>query len=508
MKSHAWDFRTTALLIASYLALQFGSGDAHAVDYHVLNPTELVLAINAANSSTTPSVIFLFPREYRLPNTFDTAFGPSALPPIRSNITLVGRDAPTTILLPVAPSAHHRIITVVPGGRLTVRKVTLTGGDTDSLVAFPGNGGAAAGNFAGFLRFQDCVITGNDALSEQTGEEGGGILSFNGRLEVIRTTISDNITSGDGGGIALLGGSGVIRDSIISGNEAEGLGTTRGGGIIVSGTLGIYGSTIVGNAGFSDFDDAIAEGGGIYISAGTVVMADSAVVGNTTSSPEFGAGSGGGIYNAGTLSIKNGTAGGNSAGTSGGGIYNRGVLRLQGVTVVDNEAKGDTLPLPFFDNVYPRGCDVDNAPELCITGGGGVWNQPSARMTIMGTVIANNRIEVLAQMLAPDCGGTFTSQGHNAVSTDVDCVLKPVVKGANTHDLIDVDPRLAALADDGTAGNAHYPLRAGSPLIDAGDVVGPRCTFADQLGQRRLDGDHEGNVLCDIGAIEFNPTSQ
>ena len=108
-------------------------------------------------------------------------------------------------------------------------------------------------------------------------------------------------------------------------------------------------------------------------------------------------------------------------------------------------------------------------------------------------------------MLGPDCGGTFTSQGHNAVGTGADCTLKPAVKGTDTHDLINVDPRLAALEDNGAAGNAHYPLLADSPLIDAGDKVGLRCTFRDQIGQRRLDGDHDGNVDCDIGAIEFRP---
>jgi hypothetical protein len=511
MKSRARDFRIITLLIGSCLTFA-STAHEQPVEYHVFTPAQLVQAIDAANSSTAPAIIFVFPREYQLSGAFDSEFGPSALPPIRSNITLVGRDVAKTILRPFGVGPVRRIFTVLAVGRLTVRKVTLTGGAANDDFPFPASTGGAAGNFGGFLRFQDCVLTGNQASSESQLMEGGAVFSRNGRLEIIRTTISDNGVTGGGGGIALRAGSGVIRDSIIRDNENFGIGAAIGAGIYVSGTLGIYGSTIADNRGLSTADDNFADGGAIFIAAGsTVIIADSAVVRNFVGEFEptaLGVGSGGGIYNAGTLMIKNGTIGGNRAGTSGGGIFNRGFLRLQGATVTDNAAFGETLPADFFDHIYPPGCDLANAPELCITGGGGVWNAPAARANIAGSVIANNRVEPLAFMLGPDCAGTFTSLSHNALSTDTDCVLKPAVKGTNTNDLINVDPRLAALADDGTAGNAHHPLRVGSPLIDAGGVVGPRCTFRDQLGQRRVDGDHEGNVLCDIGAIEFKPTSQ
>ena len=116
---------------------------------------------------------------------------------------------------------------------------------------------------------------------------------------------------------------------------------------------------------------------------------------------------------------------------------------------------------------------------------------------IAGNTVGNTE----APGTGPDCAGTLQSLGHNAVGNGANCK----VKGTNTNDLFNVDPRLAALADNGVAGNAHYPLRLRSPLIDAGDGLGPQCTFTDQLGQRRVDGNKEGNVECDIGAIEFVP---
>jgi hypothetical protein len=69
-----------------------------------------------------------------------------------------------------------------------------------------------------------------------------------------------------------------------------------------------------------------------------------------------------------------------------------------------------------------------------------------------------------------------------------------------------VNPQLGALEDDGEPGNAHYPLLASSPLIDAGGSVGDHCTPRGQIGDPRVDA-HRGEhgILCDVGAIEFQP---
>jgi len=57
------------------------------------------------------------------------------------------------------------------------------------------------------------------------------------------------------------------------------------------------------------------------------------------------------------------------------------------------------------------------------------------------------------------------------------------------------DPGLGALVgDDGLPGEAHYPVLADSPVIDAANRHA--CPKTDQLGNKR-DG------ICDIGSIEF-----
>ena len=68
----------------------------------------------------------------------------------------------------------------------------------------------------------------------------------------------------------------------------------------------------------------------------------------------------------------------------------------------------------------------------------------------------------------PDCGGgTIISIGYNLISDSADCVFVPV-----TSDLINEDPKLDLLVN--TPGvPAYYPLRVGSPAIDAGNPAVP-----------------------------------
>jgi hypothetical protein len=57
------------------------------------------------------------------------------------------------------------------------------------------------------------------------------------------------------------------------------------------------------------------------------------------------------------------------------------------------------------------------------------------------------------------------------------------------------DPGLDAFADNGSPGNAHFPLLSTSQAIDAAD---PQvCPELDQLGNPRIG-------ICDIGAVEAN----
>jgi hypothetical protein len=105
-------------------------------------------------------------------------------------------------------------------------------------------------------------------------------------------------------------------------------------------TVDISGLTIANGRG------SAANGGGI-VNAGTLIVADSALTGNTATFGGPNTGVGGGGYNAGTLTVTNSTLSGNSAmgmgftgRGSGGGIYSTGVLAITSCTLSGNVARG------------------------------------------------------------------------------------------------------------------------------------------------------------------------
>lgn len=96
---------------------------------------------------------------------------------------------------------------------LSVSGVRLTGGDSY-------RGGAIETDEN--LTVADSIITGNRALND-----GGGIFSYGGALNVINCTLSENWTGYSGGAIRKTRGTGTINNCVIVGNRAA----ESGGGI-------------------------------------------------------------------------------------------------------------------------------------------------------------------------------------------------------------------------------------------------------------------------------------
>ncbi|HZS46659.1 MAG TPA: choice-of-anchor Q domain-containing protein [Blastocatellia bacterium] len=189
-------------------------------------------------------------------------------------------------------------------------------------------------------------------------------------------------------------------------------------------------------------------GGGIN-NAGNLTVSNSTVTANNASS------GGGGLSNSGTLTISNSTVSGNS----GGGIFNTGTLAVSSSTITSN------------------------------IGGGVVHNKGTA--SIGNTIIAGNN----GPLDSPDIKGDFTSQGHNLIGKGDGGT--GFTNGSN-GDLVGtvaspVDPRLGPLADNGGPTFTHA-LLVGSPAFDAGSVGGPTT---DQRGFAR--------GIPDIGAYEAQP---
>lgn len=232
-----------------------------------------------------------------------------------------------------------------------------------------------------------------------------------------------------------------------------------------------------------------SSGGGIY-NGGTLAIRDSTVSGNTIVSA---ANSGGGIFNqeSGTLEITGSTIASNYASSEGGGIYNR---RGQ-VTITNSTITGNTAGSNAYGGGGITTAGTLDLTNVTITGnhglfGGGIYNfswLPGVNVVNMrNTIIFGNT----AGTDGPDCMNTINSLGHNLVGNMSGCGFT----GDTAGNLIGVNPRLGSLAANGGVTRTHALLQ-GSPAIDAGDNT--ECPSQDQRGIARPQG-----AACDIGAYE------
>ena len=112
------------------------------------------------------------------------------------------------------------------------------------------------------------------------------------------------------------------------------------------------------------------------------------------------------------------------------------------------------------------------------SGTGGAAHGGAGTATLQNSIAADNA--------APSCAG-ITDGGHNISFPDAGC------PGAN------VDPKLAALADNGGPTKTRA-LEPGSPALDAVPASGAGCAATDQRGVARPQ-----QAACDIGAYEHAP---
>jgi hypothetical protein len=263
---------------------------------------------------------------------------------------------------------------------------------------------------------------------------GGGIYN-NGMLTLNNSNVSSN-----GSGIGNTGTL-TLNSSTISGNW-------DGGGIWNAGALTLNNTSVSDN-----YDVELDEAGGIY-NYGTVTLNNSTLSGNECD--WFG----GGIYNnSGALTLNNSTVNGNRGSFGGGGIYNSGgTLTLNNSTLSGNYAGNGSR-------------------------GGGVYGSLTARNTIIAGNTASS---------GPDLYGNLASQGHNLIGNTQGG------SGFDATDLLDMDPLLGPLQDNGGPTRTHA-LLAGSPALYAGDPA--QLGVPDQRGVVRAGGVNIGAYQASASAL-------
>lgn len=314
----------------------------------------------------------------------------------------------------------------------------------------------------------------NDCKSPQTGcktiVHAISLASSGDFIMVAAATYTENLTigfnltlTGSGATTTIIDGgkrNTVVTISSASAHVALANATIRngsaanGGGIINAGTLTVNNSTITGNQ---------ANVGGGINNSGALTINNSTLSSNLASPLNRRRSGAGGIYNGGTAAINNSTLSGNTAGgggSVGGGILSQGTLTLNNSTLSGNGAAF----------------------------GGGMYSH--ATLTLSNSIVANSSY-------GGNCLGSLSSKGYN-LSSDGTCNFK------STGDLNNTDPKLGTLGNYGGP-TQTIPLLSGSPAIDAGNPSGCKdgqghLLTADQRSQPRPDKEDSGG--CDMGAYE------
>lgn len=428
-------------------------------------------------------------------------------------------DKPVTItgpgsgFLDISGNNANRILHIHSAGNVFFTGMTLRNAQ---LIAINfGTGGAILMSQSN-LTLTDVVLRNNAVgvypPGGQTGTGyGGAIYSSNSTLSLINSTISNNFlpgwpNHGSGGGIYANGSTDIyIVGSVLSGNREGAL----VGGRIVSlidsvikdnrGQTAPANGTGVSGSRVTATNSRITDNNGVGIGGGTTLTIDRCIITGNEGGGVSNGGLGtitntvihensdnglpwnisGGVHNGGTLYITNTSITNNTASVSGGGIYNSGDLFLTNSSVIDNVS----------------------------THGAGIYNNNSSGEYVLVTnsTIAGNEVDhagagavIFRNSIITNVFGSIISQGNNLLRNSFGS------SGWISTDLINADPRLAPLGNNGSS-TFTRALLPGSPAINAGNnslAIDPQTNLPLTTDQRGYD--RVGGGTVDIGAYESN----
>ncbi|MFH2104004.1 MAG: choice-of-anchor Q domain-containing protein [Chloroflexota bacterium] len=381
------------------------------------------------------------------------------------------------------------------GGTITVDNFSLLNNNSAQ------NGGAVL-NIGGTV-----TITGSH-VSDNTATQSGGAIFNRGILVLEQVIFENNSQTGSGGGGAVANFTNnptnfpaevTATDCIFSGNAG-----IRGGAVDnVGGTVAITGGALRNNT-------AGLWGGAVFNAAhgtvdGSLTLAASLVKDNQ-------APVGGGIFNAGLMTVINTTLSGNAADEHGGAINNAyydgnyGSLLVVGSTLAENTASGGaalandgslmTLNSTISGNMADYGAGLLNDGDALI-----VFSTIAYNDAYHGSGIYGNTGDVTVEhsLIGPNTAyncmvnlGTITAQDAN-LSSDNTCPGFSIV----------ADPLLAPLTNNGGLTMTHAPA-AGSPALDA--ALDCNDNWGDPLLSDQRGGTRPQPVggQCDLGAFELD----
>ncbi len=185
-----------------------------------------------------------------------------------------------------------------------------------------------------------------------------------------------------------------------------------------------------------------------------------------------------------TLTVSNSTFSNNNDSKAG---YTSALDCGRGTCTVANSTFAGNTSMPAIKG-YPSTIFTIVNSTIAGNAAGGLYRFTG---TLRNTIIANNGG-------SGNCIESTITNGGNNLDSGATCGL-----GAANGSLSNTDPLLGSLVDNGGPTLTTAPSFQ-SPAIDGVTYNAPNgCPAADQRGVARpIDGNGDGNVLCDIGAYE------
>jgi CSLREA domain-containing protein len=354
-------------------------------------------------------------------------------------------------------------------GAVILKQLTITHGE----VSTGGHGGGGIRNRYGAMTLIDVLVEDNSVDGTNNGQDRGGGIANGGILNIQSSTIDGNQAC-NGGGVYNIGSLTITGTIIINNDTRSETYCGYGGGINDSGggefkisNLNIHSNTAI-------------TGGGLFYAGSNGVITDSTFQDNSVTSR------GGGISNYGGLTLNRVTLSGNQVTSgSGGGIDNENILTLINVTISGNSVSGAGSGLfSLGAAVSLDHCTLANNTASM----NALFYVGSGQINLHNTILVTNASD---QACVLQSGTSLYDQGYN-LSSDESCGFSTSVP---FHDLINTDPKLEVLGDNGGP-TLTMALLTGSPAIDVADPANSQVR--DQRGYFR-----PVNGISDMGAYEF-----
>jgi hypothetical protein len=498
--------------------------------------TSLRAAIASANSTPAPDTIRLgrgCTYTFTSPDPQNSWYGPNALPPIASDITIEGNGA-TLLRDPAAPPFRFFFVGADPGaaatldyyspgaGRLTLRRITLRGGLVRGGSSSAGGGGAGMG---GAIFSQGRVLITASTVVGNTAQGGaGGAAAFGNGGGGMATSSNSSSGGGMGGtqsspqpppqggtfgpvGGGAGGGAGFrVTDSGanpsgntggVGGGTANGMAGRAGGGTVAAGNGGGSGGngngsgTVIGGFGgdFGDGGNGPGSGGGGGVGGG----------GGSTGNPGA-TGGGGGFGGGGGWGIAGGGSGGFGGGAGAtGGTGSAGAPGFGGGAAQSGPARGGggaglggavfsmqgtlTVQGSTFTQNSAIGGDSAGSPDPGKGFGGAVFNLNGSFTATGSTFAANSATPNTANAE----GSSIYNLGYDgATPRTAQTTLRSTIVDAGTGDA-DLVSNRSSFITPANLSSASATLRLDdivrtSVVVDGGTITGTALTSDPLLG--------------------------